>query len=311
MLDSNAIFLNLTTRCNLKCAKCWRSQVWGKGQDIDKDVLDKFMNRYANYKGRIIVGSGENLICQHLEYFIDWVNENGIDATILTTALKFDKFIDKKNFFTKNLQWGVTMDGFQQHQVTSIQKGMNIERVKNNLKLIKGKYEDANFYINYTHTKLNLEDTISLINFSSSLNINKFYITQLKLFEGLDDSITKDVKNDFDCEEFQKTMSDAEEVAKEKGIYLYAPLTQRNRKCFDCKEKRFSQIIDVNGDIGFCYGRDDKIIGNILDDNGESVWDEHLAELLNNSEKQKEWCSLCHATKTNENGYFYIPKRKN
>ncbi|HHQ4624437.1 TPA: radical SAM protein [Aeromonas veronii] len=311
MLDSNAVFLNLTTRCNLKCAKCWRSQVWGKGQDIERDVLDKFMDSFSNYKGRIIVGSGENLICQHLEDFIDWVNENEIDATILTTALKFDKFLDKEKFFTKNIQWGVTMDGYLQHQVIPIQKGMNIERVKKNLEIIKGKYKNANFYINYTHTKLNLEDTIHLIDFASSLNINKFYITQLKLFEGLDDSITKEIKNNFDCDEFKKVMSNAEDVAKKKGIYLYAPLTQRERKCFDCKDKKFSQIIDVNGDISFCYGRDDEIIGNILDDNGERIWDVHLNKLLSNPEKQKKWCSLCHATKTNENGYFYIPKSKN
>lgn len=310
MLDSNAIFLNLTTRCNLKCAKCWRSQVWGKGQDIERDVLDNFMANYSNYKGRIIVGSGENLICKYLEEFIDWVNLNEIDVTILTTALKFDKFLDKKKFFTKNIQWGVTMDGFQQNQVTSIQKGMNIERVKKNLNLIKSRYHDANFYINYTHTKLNLEDTLPLIDFSSTLNINKIYITQLKLFEGLDDSITKEIKNDFDCDHFKDVMRKAEKKSKKNGIYFYAPLIQRSRECFDCEDKKFSQIIDVNGDISFCYGRDDKIIGNILDENGESIWHEHLNKLLDNPEIQNEWCSLCHATKTNENGYFYIPKNK-
>lgn len=310
MLNSKTIFLNLTTRCNLKCAKCWRSQVWGKGQDIDKDVLDKFLNVFANYEGTIIVGSGENLICQYLDTFIDWVVDNNIKTTILTTALKFDKFIDKPEYFKPNIEWGVTMDGFQDGQLAPIQKGMKIERVKENLRCIKNRYPDASFYINYTHTTINLKDTIPMIHFASELGIKSFYITQLKLFEGLDDSITKHLVNDINSEEFRVTMQEAHATTKNMGIKFYAPESQKRKLCFDSHRTNHSPIIDVNGDISFCYGRDDTIIGNLLDDDGHTIWQQHLDDLNTNQSRQQAWCSQCYASKTNENGYFIIPKKK-
>ncbi len=310
MLNSKSIFLSLTTRCNLKCAKCWRSQVWGRGQDIDKGVLDKFLNIFADYKGTIIVGSGENLICRHLDAFICWVVENNIKTTILTTALKFDKFIDKSEYFRPNIEWGVTMDGFQDEQVSMIQQGMKIERVKNNLKNIKKRYPNASLYINYTHTNLNLKDTIPMIHFAGALGIKSVYVTQLKLFEGLDDSITKYLVNDVNSDEFRGVMKEAHETAQKMGIDFYAPLSPKCKHCFDSMQTHHSPIIDVNGDISFCYGRDDTIIGNLLDDDGHAIWRQYLIDLNADQDKRQAWCSQCFASKTNEHGYFIIPKAK-
>lgn len=310
MLNSRRVFLNLTTRCNLKCAKCWRSQVWGKGQDIDKNVLGKFFTVFATYTGKVIIGSGENLICRSLADYIDWAIEHNVKTTILTTALKFDAVIDNEKYFHPVIQWGVTMDGFQDSQIASIQKGMRIDRVKNNLRRIKSRYPEANFYINYTHTKLNLQDTVPLINFAGELGIKSVYITQLKLFAGLDDSLTKPLVNDINNEAFKTVMKQAEETAQSKGISFYAPFSQKTKACFDSHQDMLSPIIDVNGDISFCYGRDDRIIGNLLDDDGDIVWRQHLNKLNSDPEVQRTWCSECFAAKTNDEGYFFIPKSK-
>lgn len=308
MLTSRNVFLNLTTRCNLKCAKCWRSQVWGKGKDINKDVLDKFFDIFADYKGKIIVGSGENLICRYLDDFICWAVKNNIKTSILTTALKFDNFINRAEYFSPNIEWGVTMDGFQDEQLASIQKGMRIERVKDNIRRIKSCYRDASFYINYTHTTANLSDTTSLIHFASEVNIKSVYITQLKLFVGLDDSLTKHLVNDINSDEFKAIMREAKELANTKGIKFYAPLSQKNKLCFDSQWANLSPIIDVNGDISFCYGRDDALIGNLMDVGGDSIWRQHLNNLKSDESLQQSWCSQCYASKTTDMGYFIIPK---
>lgn len=308
MINAKTIFLNLTTRCNLKCAKCWRSSSWGKGDDIDSVTLQKFKELFYNFQGTVIIGSGENLIAKHLDEYIRWAVENKIKTTILTTGLKFDKFIENNLYFNPVIKWGVTLDGFTQDQVKDIQKGMVISRVKKNLFLIKDRYPNSNFYINVTHTKSNLIDTISFIELAKKLKINEVYFTQLKLFKDLDDSKTKNLRNDINDVFFIEQIEKAKAFAKKNNIKIQAPLQQKERKCFENRTKiSFTPIIDINGDVSFCYGRNDYIVGNII--SNPEGWKIHLNTLLTNNSFQKEWCSQCHAHNKTEDGYFHIPKK--
>ncbi|MGG5415639.1 radical SAM protein [Edwardsiella tarda] len=310
MINSKNIFLNLTTRCNLKCAKCWRSQSWGKGDDISPLVLSKFKDVFHNFSGNVIIGSGENLIAKYLDEYILWAVNNNIKTTILTTGLKFDKFFLQANYFNPIIKWGVTLDGFRQEQVKDIQKGMIIERVKKNLFEIKSRYPKSNFYLNVTHTRKNLIDTSSFVELANSLKINELYFTQLKLFDGLDDSKTKNLVNNIDDPLFIMEINKAKKLSEQYGIKLYAPLSQKTRLCFNKERKQsFSPIIDINGDISFCYGRNDITVGNLI--TNPDGWRSHLDYLNSEEANQNNWCSQCHACKKNDDGYFFISKKIN
>jgi len=310
MINTNRIFLSLTTRCNIKCAKCWRFNVFGKGRDIRKDVLKKFMNLFKNYKGRIIIGSGENLISNAIDEYIKWCIENNIKTTILTTGLLFNRFFQKEYFFESNIKWGVTLDGFYNFEIKNLQLGIDVEKVKKNLHFIKKKYPNSSFYINITHTKNNLHSTLKIIQFAYELGIKEVYITQLKLFEGLNDTYTKNQVIDINSKEFISIMKEAYELSKKFNIKLYAPLFSNKKNCFKENINDISPSIHTNGNIIFCYGRDGKPIGNILDDNGFYIWREFLNNLSNNPFYQEQWCNLCNAGITSERGYYYIPGYK-
>jgi len=307
MKNTNSIFLSLTTKCNIRCGKCWRFDVFGNGKDISNKVLNKFMELFSDYKGKVIIGSGENLVSKSIEEYINWSVKNQIKTTILTNGLIFDKFIDKPNFFDKSITWGLTMDGFINDEIKKLQIGMDVERVKQNIITIKNKYPTASFYLNITHTKNNLDSTLDFINFAHKINIDQVYITQLKLFEGLDDSITKDQVNDIESSRFLKVMNDAEILAKQLNIKFFAPLKSQQRDCFN-NITTLSPIIHGNGNIIFCYGRDGKAIGNILTD--EEAWRKHLNYLLQSDIKREEWCSKCDITECSDRGYYYIPGQK-
>jgi len=309
MTNRNMIFLSLTTRCNIRCEKCWRFDVFGAGKDAQPEVLNRFKELFSNYKGKVIIGSGENLISKGLNDYIEWSVKNNIQTTILTNGLKFDKFIDKPNFFSENITWGLTMDGFYNNELDTLQIGMDIEKVKNNIIQIKDKYPKASFYLNITHTKNNLNSTYKLIEFANQLNIKQIYITQLKLFEGLDDSVTKHQVNDFKSKEFLEIMDNAEKLAKEYKINFYAPLESKSRNCFD-NTKSLSPIIHGNGNIMFCYGRDGSTLGNIQNKKDESVWKDHFDKLTNSQEERDKWCKECNVSETSERGYYYIPGQK-
>jgi len=307
MVNTKRIFLSLTTRCNIKCAKCWRFNVFGAGRDISKEVLDKFMKEFKNYEGTIIVGSGENLISRYIEDYIKWCVDNNIKTTILTTGMMFDKFYNNDYFFKPNITWGVTFDGFSNKEIKNLQLGMDVEKVKRNLVSIRKRYPESSFYINITHMKNNLYSTKDIIKFAHELGIYKVYITQLKLFEGLDDTYTKEQVNDFDSKEFKSVMKEVYDLSEKLGVKLYAPLSSKKMDCFNDDINNISPSIHTNGNIIFCYGRDGHVIGNILDKNGMQVWRNLLNKLKNNKEEQKKWCNLCNAGATSERGYYYIP----
>lgn len=306
MNTTKNLFFNLTSRCNLRCAKCWRYSVLGKGQDVDSDVLDSFFENFKNYKGHVILGCGENLISSQLNSYVKWVNDNDIRTTILTTALCFNKFFDRPDFFSQNITWGVTLDGFYQDEVKSIQLGINIKRVKINLREVKERYPQSKFYLNYTHTTLNLESTPELLEFANEIGIRKVYLTHLKLFEGLDDSQTKDLRIDTQSSRYLDIIEQATAYAQKHNIEFDAPLSQRTKNCFGANSP-LSPIIDVNGDISFCYGRGNKTIGNILQENGPQCWREHFKKMEKEDSIRQDWCNKCHANITSERGYYLIP----
>lgn len=309
MKNANSVFFSLTTRCNIRCEKCWRFDVLGNGKDVKEEVLYKFFKLFDGYKGKVIIGSGENLISKGLEKYINWAVSNNIKTTILTNGLIFNKFFEKSVFFTKNITWGLTMDGFYNHEIKNLQIGMDIERVKGNILEIKRRYPKASFYLNITHTKNNLESTQKFIKFANSVNIKQIYITQLKLFEGLDDTYTKDQVNDFTSKEFIKEMKQASILAKKFDIYLYAPLKPHQKNCFE-NIKSISPIIHGNGNIIFCYGKDGEVIGNILNDDGDIIWKKHLDKLLDSELEKDKWCKECNVSEVSERGYYYIPGQK-
>ncbi|MCG3667855.1 hypothetical protein L5F24_07545 [Aliarcobacter butzleri] len=309
MKNANNVFLSLTTRCNIRCEKCWRFDIFGNGHDAKDEVLEKFFELFYNYKGRVIIGSGENLISKGIEKYINWATLNSIKTTILTNGLVFNKFFEKPKFFSQNIKWGLTMDGFYNQEINNLQTGLDIEKVKSNIVEIKKRYPNSSFYINITHTKNNLKSTLKFIEFANSVNIKEVYFTQLKLFEGLDDTYTKDQVNDFKSKEFIEKMKQAKILAKKLNIYLYAPLKPIAKDCF-ADIKSISPIIHGNGNIIFCYGKDGDIIGNILNNNGNIAWRQHLDKLSNSIFEKNKWCEHCNTSDVSERGYYYIPGQK-
>lgn len=147
MKNANNVFLSLTTRCNIRCEKCWRFDIFGNGHDAKNEVLEKFFELFYNYKGRVIIGSGENLISKGIEKYINWATLNSIKTTILTNGLVFNKFFEKPKFFSQNIKWGLTMDGFYNQEINNLQTGLDIEKVKNNIVEIKKDIQILHFIL--------------------------------------------------------------------------------------------------------------------------------------------------------------------
>lgn len=303
-MEFKTVFLSLTTRCDVYCEKCWRRKVFGTGKDVSSEVLQKFFDSFKDYEGVVNLGSGENTICSHLNEFVDWANASKCRAVILSTGKNLDKLSNE--CFTSKIKWGITLDGFYNKDIKGLQHGIDLEKVKDNIRLIKSKYKDANMYLNYTLTNTNIESLIPYIRFADELNIKEVYVTPIKAFEGFNEDIIIPQLIDFNDLKTNEILDNAVEFAKSVNIDLTIP--RGNKPFTPCyKENRTSPIIDVEGNVYFCYGKENTSIGSIFDEDIWSKFSKIKNGLKCSQNDSPGWCEKCSSKYKSEKGLFYIP----
>lgn len=299
------IFLSLTTRCDIYCEKCWRRKVFGGGKDISSEVLYRFFKLMKDESINIILGSGENTICSQLETYIDWISTTNNTTTILTTGKNLNK-IDHEKYYSNKIKWGITFDGFYNEDIKNMQYGIDLQEVKKNIKYIKKKYKNANMYLNYTLTSSNIDSLKEFIDFAKEVSISEVYITPIKAFDNFNEDKIIPVLVNLDSEEVIEKLRLFSDYGKTKDILLRIP--KRDKEFITClKTSKPSPIIDIDGNVSFCYGRENTPIGNIFDDN---IWEVHnkLLNALNSLENTNQyWCSKCSSKIKSDKGLYFIP----
>ena len=128
MFNNKNIFIALTYKCNAFCQKCMTRYHINKNHEIDREKLDRFfflLNK-NNYDGIVSVGTGEPLLYEDIDFFIDNVlnvNEK-IRLRMLTNGMLLSSDNHSSSIFNKRCKWGVTMDAFYQNSLQNLQKGV-------------------------------------------------------------------------------------------------------------------------------------------------------------------------------------------
>jgi len=177
LVDCRRIYLAITSKCNIRCEKCWRREIHDNGKDITDDVLQRVFVIFSQYNGTFFLGTGENSSAKQLDPFIDWINNSRANAVILTNGTNLCN-LDNKHF-SKKVKWGVTFDGFYNNELVGFQYGLNIEKIKNEIRVIRSDKPDSHFYLNYTLTKMNITSLVAFINFAIEINISEITTVQL------------------------------------------------------------------------------------------------------------------------------------
>jgi MoaA/NifB/PqqE/SkfB family radical SAM enzyme len=262
LLNCKRIFLALTTRCNVHCEKCWRTETCQPGEDISSHVLQKFFTIFSQYNGSIFIGSGESTITDKLESFVNWLNESKATAVILTNGKRLLTLSDK--YFSKKLKWGVTFDGFYNSELENFQFGVNIEEIKENVRIVKKTYPQAHVYLNYTLTTKNAQSLLRFMEFGKECNIKEIYITPLKGFVDFNEEKIIPFIPNLEETNVRLIIGEAISFAEQNKIRINNPFEEL--AFVGCKVRSVSPIIHVNGDVLFCYDREDIIVGSLLDD---------------------------------------------
>ncbi len=296
----------MTYNCNAFCKKCMTRYHVKRNMMLSDDLLDYLLNklRDVNYTGNIMIGSGESLLYPGIEKAI--LSTLSINDEITLRILSNGMLLNDKlpsAFFCPRCKWGVTLDAFSNECLKDVQIGVDIETVKDNLKRIVEKYGPDILYLNYTIYKQNLHEVIPFTEFAIKLGIKDIYLTEVMVYEHYEERMNR-FRLPHDDETY-RVINEARHLLAQNGINDYGYEFDRPCRKYACFNKgTASPIIDVDGEVSFCSGHEDEIIGNIRDLDIEEKW-KRMADSL--SIKTSDWCIKCHSRMLS-NGNYSLPR---
>lgn len=306
LFDNKNLFVALTYRCNAFCKKCMTRYHVNRDIEMPPEIIDKIADllRLRRYEGVISVGSGEPLLYPHFPHFFQSmlaVNDK-ISLRILSNGKLLEGGLPAE-YFNPRCKWGVTMDAFTQASLQGFQNGVDIERVKRNITEIVHRYGRDCLYLNYTLHSRNHREFVDFCRFAVDLGVREVYATGLKIYEGYGERLR--AYRLTDTPELRDSLAHAAKILEEAGVSSGGIQIGKDRwkpGCF--LGNRASPIIDVDGTLAFCSGREDAVIGSICDPDIESVWADMSERLARHPEY---WCRFCHG-KALRGGDYSLPK---
>ena len=293
MFSNKNIFIALTYKCNAFCKKCMTRYHINKSTEMDSEMLNRVLTllKTRDYSGYVSVGTGEPLLYDKLDVFINSVLS--INDVVRLRLLTNGMLLNESNaplIFSERCKWGVTMDAFEQDTLTELQKGVDIEQVKRNVSNVAKKYGPEKLYLNFTVYQNNIEQILQFCKFAVENGINEVYLTELKLFTGYEKDLSAyKVIHD---EHFEAVICEAKEYLAAHDIDIRGINFKNKQYRERCYNKcTASPVIDVDGSVSFCSGREDMYVGNIMESNIEDKWRNFAARL---NATNSTWCTLCY-----------------
>lgn len=258
-------------------------------------------NKYA---GTINLGSGESLTYERLSYFIESLLTNlpELKFRILTNGMLLSSELPQ-HFFSSKITWGITLDGFYNSELLNLQKGVDVEIVKRNIESVCKAGFSQNLYLNYTMNNQNIKSLKDYVNFAYQMQIPRVYTTEMKIYEGfkhLDKYRLS--KNDINSITEIKNYANSLNF---KSVYFDTGKNPEKNKCF-LRKGCLSPIIDMDCSLAFCYGQEDKLLGNIFEPGTIEKWYNLTECFRQDNEKADKWCERCFS-KRNDTEYFSVP----
>ena len=167
-----ALHIDVTTRCPLKCPQCYK--LYGNEVDLPIEALKVLVDE-ARQIGvfQIAIGGGEPLLYEKLEEGIDYITTQGLACTLTTSGYKMDLTVVEKliNAGLNHLQISLNGSSEAINQLSRDGYGYAIEAMK----ALKKYGNNVSWGINWVARKDNihdLESLLSLIHFYGAGNIN-------------------------------------------------------------------------------------------------------------------------------------------
>ena len=258
-----------------------------------------------HFSGTISLGTGEPLMYEGLPSFVEAVLNGLPDVRfrILSNGMKFSKSLPSI-FFSSRVLWGITLDGFHNAELHSLQDGVDVDTVKDNITGVCEAGFADHLYLNYTLNNQNVGSLKEYIDFAHRMGIPNLYVTRMKIYEGFK-FLDKFRLSETDKERVDILRRYAEALPFRKIAFDSESNNSRKGRCLQSK-CRVSPVIDMDCALAFCSGQEDRFLGCIFDVNTIRKWDAMYERLSVHPAMAEQWCARCFANSTAE-GYFSVP----
>lgn len=311
MFSNSVLFFSYSYDCNAVCEKCLNRYHRLRNFKVSQAVCDRFLEllRLYDYDGTIEFGSGESLIASGFVEFVQKVLlfAPRSNVKILSNGIRFNKELPRSLLENPRLSWGITFDGFFNDDLIGLQKGVNLEKIKQAFRDFE--ILPKNIYLNYTLTSKNVFSLSDFLRFCHEMHIPKFYVTPIKIFAETQSASW--AKVDFNDSRVKEALASASELALSLKLTGNVPLsdTQKTSRCMCWTRGRAWPVVDIDGTLSFCMGREDVTIGNILDADIVERWEEQRNKLMKKPSEGVAWCAYC-SGKPDNHGVYPTPKGK-
>lgn len=128
------ILLEVTNRCNARCAYCNHKYIT-QLCDMDFDLYKRIVDETRSY-GRVLHpnGYGEPLLYPHIIEAIEYANKKGFKTVMYTNASLLDEDMARQILDAKLNEMRLSVDGYDRESFESLRSGLSWDTVVNNVK---------------------------------------------------------------------------------------------------------------------------------------------------------------------------------
>jgi len=281
----------LTTRCNLRCTICDRTNF--KTSDMDFEDIYKLRNPIRHAKTIDLTGWGEAILYPQYEDVIKYILSINNKKKLIyqTTNGTSDRYGDLLRGRLQGLVISLnaaTPDTYEREM-----KGGNFEKTISSVKSLLSKLTEDDrkaVILHFVAHKNNYKELPKFIELAKSLHVTQVTIGHfLANGSNTESNTVICIQNDYN-----DILEKVEEASKELGIEVFYRKFGENYELSpkNCAYPYRSCFVMTDGEVTPCCSLGDKTFGNAFKNSFESVWFGKMLQMLRKSRNLPE-CSVC------------------
>ena len=317
-VTTEPVFANIeiTTRCNLRCAYCARTLFGRQGTDMPKGMFRSLLGLLPHAYRITLVGLGEPLLHPQVVDFIAEASARGRRVALVTNGMLLEGPLSRELLRAGLNSIAFSIDGATQEVASEVRRGSDLDRVIGNIRAFvelsksAGPISTAVFSAVSVETVPHLE---ALIDVAAGLGVHVMMLSDLNFRENLDHTLWKNADDRISAmvrkgvtRAFRKNLPvlsvrGLEEfgLAKRYGKFLLLPPDQLYRRSESrawCLSPWQTMPVSANGDVTLCDCQPEIVAGNLLSQPLSEIWNSevftgHRRRML--SADPPEICKIC------------------
>jgi len=172
------IYLELTSRCNLNCAMCYRNTWDNVAGDMEENLLEKLATEVPEEAGIVFAGIGEPTIARHFRRAVELFKEHPLEITTNGVIAKDTLPLVLEHFQRMIISVDATGDAYYHLRKTDFQRVKETLEAVKRFKAEKGTKHPAIDFA-FVLSRANKETIYDVIDTAAAYNVDRILVSHL------------------------------------------------------------------------------------------------------------------------------------